>query len=131
MSPKNKTKKTVCVCSLKIRLIRFWRAILKVFCQNSLRSRPVLPDSFLEPPNPPTSLCFTLFAGSSMSKESSSNSRLLCFKIVSYQDLTYLSEFLHPYIPYRKLCSFVDSQVFKLPSFYTKSSGQSTFCFSF
>ena len=51
---------------------------------------------------------------------------LLCFKIISHQAPIYLSELLHLYTPSRQLRSSADTRVFRIPSFRTKSSGQSS-----
>ena len=48
---------------------------------------------------------------------------LLCFKIISHQTPIYLSEHLHFYTPSWQLCSSADTQVFRVPSFETKSCG--------
>ena len=54
---------------------------------------------------------------------------LLCFKIISHQAPIYLSERLHLYTPSRKLRSYIDTRVFRIPSFRTKSSGQRSFSY--
>ena len=53
---------------------------------------------------------------------------LLCFKIISHRAPIYLSE-LHFYTPSRQLHSSADTRVFRIPSFRTKSSGQSSFSY--
>ena len=52
---------------------------------------------------------------------------LLCFNIIFHQAPICLSELLHIYTPSRQLCSSADTCVFRIPSFWTKSSGQCSF----
>ena len=52
---------------------------------------------------------------------------LLCFNITSHQAPICLSELLHIYTPSRQLCSSAETCVFRIPSFWTKSSGQCSF----
>ena len=54
---------------------------------------------------------------------------LLSFKIISHQAPIYLSELLHFYTPSRQLRSSIDTRVFRIPSFRTKSCGQRSFSY--
>ena len=53
---------------------------------------------------------------------------LLCFKI-SHHSPIYLSEHLHLYTPSRQFRSSVDTRVFRIPPFRTKSSGRRSFSY--
>ena len=53
----------------------------------------------------------------------------LCFESLNGCAPTYLSDLLHLYTPSRQLRSSVDTRVFRIPSFCTKSSGQRSFSY--
>ena len=93
-----------CVHTRKLILLR--TLSLSTFFQNCKRSRTMLPSSVAEPPDLPWSiLCFTLFTGFLLSRESSTNS-LLCFQIVSDQVPVYLLDLLHLYTSSCWVCFF-------------------------
>ena len=54
---------------------------------------------------------------------------LLCFKIISHQAPIYLSELLHLYSPSWQRRSSIDTRVFRIPSFRTKSCDQRSFSY--
>ena len=63
-----------------------------------------------------------LYTGSQLKKRIDFKLASLCFKSLNGSAPTYLSD-LHLYTPSRQIRSTTDTQVFRIPSFHTKSSG--------
>ena len=92
-----------------------WQPYPSIFFQNFKRFRKKTLHLLPEPQDLPTSLlCFVLFTGFLLSRESSTKSRALA---ISDQAPTYLSHPLHFYVPSRQLRSSADTRVFRYHPF--------------
>ena len=94
----------------------------------------MLPESFSEPPDLPTSvLCFTLFTGHLLSIGSNAKCHCVVLKsslmMKTDQAPIYLSDLPHLYTPSWQLHSFADNRVIRISSFHTKSSGHCSFSY--
>ena len=106
----------------------FWWAVQSIFFLNSKRYRTMLQDSFSGYPDLSTSLLHSLY-WLPIEQRIEYKVSLLCFKIISHQAPISLSKLLHLYTPSWQLCSSADTQVFRIPSCWTKSSGQCSFSY--
>ena len=86
------------------------------------------PDSFSEPPDPPTPR-LSIVTGYLLSRESNTIFFLHCFKIISDQAPICLSDFLHPYTPSQLLRSSPNTRVIRMPLFRLECSGQRSFSY--
>ena len=115
----------VCICSFGTRLLQLTFAGCPKYLLSNLQkvqnnaTRLIFRTTRSKPTSP---LFFILFTGYLLSR--GLNTSCLCFKIISHQAPIYLSELFHLYIPSWQLHSSAKAQVFRIPSFWTKSSGQ-------
>ena len=86
-------------------------------------------DSFSEQPDLPTSLlCFILFTGYLLSRGSNTNCLCFALRFLIRLPSTFQNFFIFTLLP-GSSALHTDTQVFRIPSFQTKSCGQRSFSY--